>query len=69
VLFVVSDLIQAALELWDSGTGYGIHVAAVAALEEVVGYAGNHGAVVTAEFERREDAVYVCALGEHGTEA
>ena len=42
-------LFQTALKLRNACTCYGIQVTAVAALEEVVGYAGYHGAVVAAE--------------------
>ena len=69
ILFVLSNLIQSALKLRNAGAGYGVHVAAVAALEEVVGYACNHSSVVTAKLERREDAVDVGAFGEHGAES
>ena len=65
----MSNLIKSALELRDSCTCYCIHVAAVAALEEVVGYAGYHGTVVAAQFQWREDAVDVCAFSEHCAEA
>jgi hypothetical protein len=66
---IVSYLVETALELWDSCAGYCVHIATVAALEEVVGYTGYHGSVVAAEFEWREDAVDVGALGEHCAEA
>ena len=65
----MSYLFQTALKLRNAGAGYGIQVAAVAALQEVVGYACNHGSVVTAKLERREDAVEVAAFCKHGAEA
>ena len=68
-LFVMSHLFQPTLKLRNTCTGYGVHVATVAALEEVVGNTGNHGAVVAAELQWRENAVDVGALGEHCAEA
>ena len=68
-LFIMSYLFKSTLKLRNAGAGNCVHVAAVAALEEVVGYSGNHGSVVAAEFEWREDAVDVGALGEHCAEA
>ena len=55
----MTNLLESTLELWNAGTGYSIHVAAVAALEEVVGNACDHCTVISAKLERREDAVEV----------
>ena len=57
VLLIMANLLESAFELWNTGTGYSVHVAAVAALEEVVGNTCDHGSVVAAELEGREDAV------------
>ena len=65
----MSYLFQPPLELRNTGTGYSVHVAAVAALQKVVGNARNHCSVVAAELEWREDAVEVAALGQHGSKA
>ena len=65
----VANLLESTLELWNAGTGYSIHVAAVAALEEVVGNSGNHSPVVAAKLERREYAVEVASFCQHCAEA
>ena len=65
----VTNLLESTLELWNAGTGYSIHVAAVAALEEVVGNSRNHSTIVSAKLEGREDAVEVASLSQHGAQA
>ena len=69
VLPIMAYLFKSSFELWTTCAGYSVHVAAVAALQEVVGNAGYHGAVVAAQFQWREDAVDVCAFCEHCAEA
>ena len=59
----VAYLLEAAFELRNSCTGYCVHVAAVAALQEVVGNSRDHGSVVAAKLEWRENAVEIGALG------
>ena len=69
LLFIVSYLFQSPLKLRNTGTGYCVHVAAVAALEEVVGNSGNHSPVVAAKLERRENAVEVASFCQHCAES
>ena len=58
-LFIMSNLFKSTLKLRNAGAGNCVHVAAVAALKEVVGNAGNHGSVIAAELKWWEDAVEV----------
>ena len=69
LLFIMANLFQASLKLRNAGAGNSVHVAAVAALQKVVGNACYHCTVVAAELKWREDAVEVGALGQHGAEA
>ena len=62
-------LLESPLKLWNTGTGYGLHVAAVTALEEVVSNTCNHCTIVAAKFEWREDAVEVSAFCQHCAKA
>ena len=62
-------LLKPPLELRNAGTGNSVHIAAVSALEEVVGNTSNHGSVVAAKLERREDAVEVSAFCQHCAKA
>ena len=64
----MANLLQTALELGNSCTGYCVHVAAVATLKEVVGNTRDHGSVVAAKLEWRKDAVEVGTLGQHCAE-
>ena len=65
----VANLFESAFELRNAGTGNGVHVAAVAALEEVVGNTCNHCSVISAKLEGREDAGEVASLGQHCAKA
>ena len=65
----VSNLLESAFELWNTGTGNSVHVAAVAALQEVVGNTRNHSTIISAKLEGREDAVEVSAFCQHGSKA
>ena len=61
----VANLLESPLKLRNTGTGYGVHVAAVTALEEVVSNTCNHCSVISAKLEWREDAVEVSAFCQH----
>jgi hypothetical protein len=69
VLLIMANLLESPLELRNTCAGYSVHVAAVAALEEVVGNTCDHCTVVAAKLERREDAVEVASLSQHGAQA
>ena len=55
-------LLEPALELRSARTGRGVQSAAVSACKEMVRHARDHGAVVTAELQRRENAVQIRTL-------
>ena len=52
-----------------TGAGCRVPRTCVAALQIPITDAGNHRAVVGAQFKRRENAAYVASFGEHAAQA
>ena len=61
----VAYLLESAFELRNTCTGYGVHVAAVAALQEMIGNTCDHCSVISAKLKWRENAVEILSFCKH----